>query len=70
MAQRIPKEKETAPSEPVQFELFEDDRYKYRIFVTSLSSKAHLVIEEYDGRAGAENLIGETKREGLAAIPS
>jgi tRNA U38,U39,U40 pseudouridine synthase TruA len=70
VAQRIPKEKETAPSEPVQFELFEDDRYKYRTFVTSLSSKAHQVIEEYDGRAGAENLIGEAKREGLAAIPT
>ena len=70
VAQRIPKEREAAPSEPVQFELFEDDRYKYRIFVTSLTSKPHQVIEEYDGRAGAENLIGEAKREGLAAIPS
>ncbi len=70
VAQRIPKDREAAPSEPVQFELFEDDRYKYRIFVTSLSSKPHRVIEEYDGRAGAENLIGEAKREGLAAIPS
>ena len=70
VAQRIPKERAAAPSEPVQFELFEDDRYKYRIFVTSLTKKAHQVIEEYDGRAGAETLIGEAKREGLAAIPS
>jgi hypothetical protein len=70
VAQRIPKERETDPSEPVQFELFEDDRYKYRIFVTSRTSKSHRVIEEYDGRAGAETLIGEAKREGLAAIPS
>ena len=70
VAQRIPKEREADPSEPVQFELFEDDRYKYRIFVTSRTSKPHRVIEEYDGRAGAENLIGEAKREGLAAIPS
>jgi hypothetical protein len=28
------------------------------------------VIEEYDKRADCENLIGESKREGLAAIPS
>jgi hypothetical protein len=70
VAQRIPKERDNDPSGSVQFELFEDDRYKYRIFVTSLSSKPHRVIEEYDGRAGAENLIGEAKREGLAAIPS
>ena len=70
VAQRIPKEREAAASEPVQFELFEDDRYKYRIFVTSLTKRPHQVIEEYDGRAGAETLIGEAKREGLAAIPS
>lgn len=70
VAQRIPKERGNDPSEPVQFELFEDDRYKYRIFVSSLTSKPHQVIGEYDGRAGAENLIGEAKREGLAAIPS
>jgi len=70
VAQRIPKERGRASSEPVQCELFEDDRYKNRIFVTSLRSKAHQVVEEYDGRAGAETLIGEAKREGLAAIPS
>lgn len=69
VAQRIPKDKGKESSEPVQCELFEDDRYKYRIFVTSLTPKAHQVVEEYDGRAGAEPLIGEAKREGLAAIP-
>jgi len=69
VAQRIPKEREKAPSEPVQFELFEDDRYKYRIFVTSQPWRPHKVIQDYDGRAGAENLIGEANREGLAAIP-
>jgi len=70
VAQRILKDKRRNSSEPVQCELFEDDRYKYRIFVTSLMSKAHQVVEEYDGRAEAEPLIGEAKREGLAAIPS
>jgi len=54
----------------VQCELFEDDRYTYRIFCTSLTCKAHKVITRYDKRADVENLIGEAKREGLDAIPS
>ena len=68
VAQRIPKDTDSANH--AQFELFEDDRYKYRIFVTDLTQKAHKVIRRYDGRAGAESLIGEANREGLAAIPS
>lgn len=68
IAMRIPKE-EKSKSE-TQLQLLEDDRYKYRIFVTSLKGKAHAVIEEYDKRADCENLIGEAKREGLEAIPS
>lgn len=65
---RMPKE---VPLESgVQFELFEDSNYKYRIFVTSLKKKPHEVIQEYDKRADCENLIGEAKQEGLAAIPS
>jgi hypothetical protein len=72
VAMRIPIEeaKEASESEKQQVPLFEDDRYKYRIFVTDLKQKAHKVIEEYDGRADAENLVGESKREGLSAIPS
>jgi hypothetical protein len=67
VAMRIPKSpKDTGDQES----LFEDERYKYRIFVTDLTKAPHTVIEEYDLRAGAENLIGEAKREGLAAIPS
>ena len=66
---RILKEAE-ANGENVQLQLHEDDRYKYRIFVTSLKGKPHGVIEEYDKRADCENLIGEAKREGLEAIPS
>lgn len=53
-----------------QEKLFEDEKYKYRTFVTDLTEAPHKVIEEYDGRAEAETLIGEAKREGLAAIPS
>jgi hypothetical protein len=66
---RIPKE-EDSKSKQVQLELLEDERYKYRVFVTSLKGKPHAVIEEYDRRADCENLIGEAKREGLEAIPS
>ena len=70
VAMRIPKCLEAVSNGPVQYELFEDDRYIYRIFCTSLYGKAHKVIEEYDKRADVENLVGEVKREGLSAIPS
>ena len=53
-----------------QQELFEEDQYTYRIFCTNLNGKAHEVIDIYDKRADAENLIGEAKQEGLDAIPS
>ncbi len=66
---RIPKE-DISDGGPVQQELFEDAKYKYRVFVTSLTKKAHKVIKEYDKRADCENLVGEAKQEGLAAIPS
>jgi hypothetical protein len=72
VAMRIPieKAKESSDVEKRQLALFEDERYKYRVFVTEQTKKAHKVIAEYDGRADAENLVGEVKREGLAAIPS
>jgi hypothetical protein len=70
VAMRIPKEDKTPLSQPVQCALFEDDRYIYRIFCTSLTGKAHKVIAKYDQRADVENLVGEAKREGLDAIPS
>ena len=67
---RIPKEQKSVSNQPVQCQLFEDDRYVYRIFCTNLAGKAHHVIAEYDKRADVENLVGEAKREGLDAIPS
>jgi hypothetical protein len=70
VAMRIPKELKVQPDEPIQYELFEDDRYTYRIFCTSLMAKPHKVIAKYDKRADVENLVGEAKREGLDAIPS
>ena len=70
VAMRIPKHKKGSSGEAVQCELFEDDRYTYRIFCTSKLQKPHKVIQGYDKRADVENLIGESKREGLEAIPS
>ena len=70
VAMRFPKELKSPPGKSVQYELFEDDRYTYRIFCTSLIGKPHKVIAKYDKRADVENLVGEAKREGLEAIPS
>jgi hypothetical protein len=70
VAMRFPKGLNSPPGKSVQYELFEDDRYTYRIFCTSLSGKPHKVIAKYDKRADVENLVGESKREGLDAIPS
>ena len=70
VAMRIPKENAKKPGQAIQCVLFEDDRYTYRIFCTSLNGKPHTIINEYDSRADVENLVGEAKREGLDAIPS
>ena len=70
VAMRIPKELKSPPGKAMQCELFEDDRYVYRIFCTSLAGKPHKVIARYDKRADVENLVGESKREGLDAVPS
>jgi hypothetical protein len=67
---RIPKELKCSSGKPLQCELFEDDRYTYRTFCTSLLGKPHKIIARYDKRADVENLVGESKREGLEAIPS
>jgi len=68
---RRPKERKSSDAnQPEQCALFEDDRYTYRIFCTSLGGSAHEVIGQYDKRADVENLVGEAKREGLDAIPS
>jgi hypothetical protein len=67
---RIPKQQAKKPGQAVQCVLFEDERYQYRIFCTSLAGPAHKVVSEYDKRADVENLVGEAKREGLDAIPS
>ena len=70
VAMRIPKEVSANGKEPLQYELFENDQYTYRVFCTNLRAKPHQVIAEYDKRAEVENLIAEAKREGVDAIPS
>lgn len=67
---RLPKEKVQEPGTSTQLELFEEDAYTYRIFVANRKGRPHHVIGDYDKRADCENLVGECKREGLAAIPS
>ena len=69
VAMRIHKRSKTK-SENTQLQLWEDDEYTYRTFATDLKGRPHSIIHEYDKRADVENLIGEAKREGLAAIPS
>ena len=40
------------------------------MFATNEKGRPHRVIDDYDQRADAENLIGEAQREGVLAIPS
>lgn len=70
VAMRVPKDLTVDREKPLQYELFEEDNYTYRIFCTSLKGKPHKIIVQYDKRADVENLVGEAKREGLEAIPS
>jgi hypothetical protein len=53
-----------------QLKLLESENYVYRVFATNEPGRPREVIEDYDQRADAENLIGEAQREGVLAIPS
>jgi len=53
-----------------QLRLLESENYVYRVFATNDQRRPHVVIEDYDQRADAENLIAEAQQEGLLAIPS
>jgi len=53
-----------------QLNLLESENYAYRVFVANERGRPHRVIEDYDGRAAVEPLIGEAQREGVLAIPS
>jgi len=46
-----------------QTDMFNDEEYKYRVFVTDLKHSSKAVVREYDGRAGTENIIEEAKNQ-------
>lgn len=53
-----------------QLKLLESENYLCRIFATNGQGRPHQVIDTYDQRADAENLIGEAQRQGGMAISS
>lgn len=53
-----------------QLKLLESENYVLREFATNARGRPHVVIEDYDKRADVENLIAESQKEGLLAIPS
>lgn len=53
-----------------QLKLLDSEHDVYRVCVTNKKGQPHRVIDDYDQRADAENLIGEAQREGVLAIPS
>ena len=60
---------ETEPKE--QYQLFDAQPYRYRVFVTNMKDPIAYVVWFYNQRGGAENLIKEANNDaGLAAYPS
>lgn len=65
------KEKQKTEQEREQYQLFDTPEYTYRVFVTNRKEAIAELVEFYNGRAGAENLIKEANNDaGLAAHPS
>jgi hypothetical protein len=70
IALRFPKAERRDPSEPEQYQLFETARYLYRVFVTNMQGGVVELVEFYNGRCAAENLIKEANNDaGMAAHP-
>jgi len=62
---------EEVSGDAVQYQLFANRQYKYRVFVTNMEEPIDKLVWFYNGRAGAENLIKESNNDaGLAAHPS
>jgi hypothetical protein len=72
VALRKPKPREEMEAGAAeQYQLFETNQYKYRVFVTDLVEPIDFVVWFYGQRGGAENLIKEANNDaGLAAHPS
>ena len=63
--------KESEEKEVEQYQLFATPEYTYRVFVTDMNDRLHILVEFYNQRASAENLIKEANNDaGLAAHPS
>jgi hypothetical protein len=68
---RYEKEQPTQEAEAEQYQLFEFEQYRYRVFVTDLQGPIDALVWFYNQRAGAENLIKEANNDaGLTAHPS
>ena len=62
---------EREAEETEQYQLFDTNQYKYRVFVTDMRDPIYFVVWFYSQRGGAENLIKEANNDaGLAAHPS
>ena len=72
LALRYKKEpKADAAEQSEQYQLFDAEGYKYRVFVTNIKGPIDALVWFYNQRAGAENLIKEANNDaGLAAHPS
>jgi hypothetical protein len=72
LALRYKKEPKTGAAEQSeQYQLFDAEGYKYRVFVTNIKGPIDALVWFYNQRAGAENLIKEANNDaGLAAHPS
>jgi hypothetical protein len=65
------KPKAKGEGEPEQYQLFEVERYSYRVFVTDMTDPLDLLVWFYNQRGGSENLIKEANNDaGLTAHPS
>ncbi len=72
LALRYEKAPESKESEqPEQYQLFDTPEYTYRVFVTNMDRSLDSLVQFYNQRAGAENLIKEANNDaGLTAHPS
>ena len=63
VALRFPKAPSRREEAPEQYQLFETSAYTYRVFVTNLKGPVYRVVDFYNHRCAAENLIKEANHE-------
>lgn len=70
IALRFAKTERSAEGRAEQYQLFETARYTYRVFVTNMDGRVDRLVEFYNRRCAAENLIKEANNDaGMAAHP-